>query len=145
MTEIDTTTPIITRVYIDTDTGIQVAEDILGRFHAFPPTVETVVDNLIFLQASVSAPWPDTTSYYPIPGMIYTGAKELNYIIAISDKEAINIIAIYINNQLHTILPFYRELNFSESIIFNTSDEIKLMFKPPVKKMNLTVSMSLKV
>jgi len=144
MTEIITDENVIQRIYIDPATNLKLAEDMIGKYYLVPEFIE-VPDNLIFLQASVSAPWPDTTNFYPIPGMVYTGAKELNYIIAISDKEAINTIAVYVNNVLHTILPFYRELNFSESIVFNVSDEIKLMFKPPVKKMNLTVSMSLKV
>lgn len=133
---------IIERVYIDPSTNIKIAEDVLGKFHLVPELIEEIPEDLIFLQASISAPWPDTINFHPIAGLNYTGAKELNYILAISDKEAINMLAIYVNNQLHTVLPFYRELNFSEKIVFNPTDNIELRFKPPIKKMNLTVSIS---
>lgn len=147
MVEIISDEPIVARIYDDTATGIKIIEDTLGRFHLLSKEDigEVSVGTPVYLQASVSSPWPNTSNFHDIPGMTYTVVSgfSLDFITAVSDKENNNVIGVFVNNVLRIQLPFGNYLNFefSNPPVFSAGTEVKLKFQPPVQRTKLIVTM----
>jgi hypothetical protein len=148
MVDIITDEPIVARIYKDTQTGIEIMEDTLGRFHLLPKdSTDIVVGTPVYLQASVSSPWPNTSNFHNIPGMAYTVPSgktfSLDFITATSDKENNNVIGIFKDNVLQVSIPFgsYINFDFKNPPVFTAGNVITVRFKPPIKLTKIIVTL----
>ena len=147
--EIITEPSIVARLYKDTETGITIVEDTLGRFHLLTQELLTEEEQgeQVYLSTIADTTWPGITDFYLIMGMNYIVPSGKSFIIdfitAASNKEAGNILAIYVNEVLQNMLPFGIDLNFDfkASPNYPAFTEIDLRFKPPVRNTKLTVCM----
>ena len=150
MVEIISDEPIVARIYEDTATGIKIIEDTLGRFHLLSKedVGEVGIGTPVYLQASVSSPWLNTTDFHDIPGMTYivpSGAVfSLDFIIATSDKESNNLLGIYKDNVLQLSIPFGNSIDFefNNPPTYTAGTEVKLKFKPPVVRTKLICTLA---
>ena len=144
------TDEIVARIYEDTATGLKIIEDTLGRFHLLSQesVSEVIVGTPVYLQASVSSPWPDTTNFHNIAGMTYIVPSgkifSLDFIIATSDKDNNNLLGIYKDNVLQLSIPFGNNLDFefNNPPTYTAGTEVKLKFKPPIVRTKLVVTLA---
>ena len=147
--EIITEPSIVSRLYKDTETGITIVEDTLGRFHLLTQKIinQEETGEQVYLSAIADTTWPNILDFHLIMGMNYIVPSGKSFIIdfitAASNKEAGNILAIYVNEVLQNMLPFGIDLNFDfrASPTYPAFTEIDLRFKPPVRNTKLTVCM----
>lgn len=148
---------IITKVYRNGLTDLQIGQDLSGAFHVMPgwkSVVPPSVTNRVYIQTISHGPFPDIDDFYSIPNEL-TGEPDTKYvtpsektlniffIMASQDilpkdgkkeKEGpeMSLIGAYVNGHYIMCLPFRYDMHYvlAETLRFPPGAEIEMKLRP---------------